>query len=281
MNTSKGKKPVRVAPVRRANAWQKKLGERIRKLIVLLFATTVIGLMFSGLQAIGIPWLVSLLSILIISGMTLLYYNDGINTGVADTEVSRRVEKAEKENQHVMKEDDAACYSILRAVVAAGITFAIPIILAVIASLGSKAYTYTLQDLPAWLTQSYGARSDIMAPLGAYLREESMGMSDWVRLAARVFGMVYVNLFPDPLRQSHLIDQTLPLFFLLYPLGYIVGYLQGPRRQAILARKQRKAKKVAVKKAQKRSLAEELTRSGAEVHYGQRNDREDEKNRLI
>ncbi len=277
----KNKKPLKVLPPRRAVHWQPLLGQRIGKLLILLFAATLIGLMFSGLQAIEMPVLVVILSALIISGLTLFFVNEGMSSGVKDTEMSRRVEKTEKEGGHVMASEDAACYSLVRAAVAAAAAFAVPFLLALFVALNAKPYTYVLQDLPSWLTTSYAGRSDVMLPLGAYAQSVPMTMVDWVRLVARVFGMIFVNIFPDPIHQGLLIDRVLPCFFLIYPAGYVLGYLCGPRRQAVLARKQRRAKKVAVKKAQKKSLAEELTRNGAEVHYGQRNDQKQDKNRLI
>ena len=281
MDKRKNKKPIIVVPPRQAKHWQPLLGRRTGKLLILLFAATLIGLMFSGLQAINIPWLVTILSILILSGLTLLFFNEGISTGVRDTEISRRVEKQEKDGQHIMQADDTACYSPVRAVVAATLAFIVPILIALFVAVMSKPYTYELQDLPTWLTSSYASRNDIMAPLNAYMTGITMTMVDWCRLLVRMLGMGFVNIFPDPLRQGQLIDWTLPAFFLIYPLGYFTGYLFGPRRQTVMARKQRKAKKIAVKKAQKSSLADELTRTGAKVHYGQRNDRKDDKNRLI
>ena len=76
----------------------------------------------------------------------------------------------------------------------------------------------------------------------------------------------------------HLIEQ-LPV----EKLAYVIGYLCGPSRYAKLSKQQRKAKRVAQKKAQRRSLAEELTRQGAEVHYGERTDvvNKEDKNRLV
>ncbi|MBQ9008079.1 MAG: hypothetical protein IJ088_01940, partial [Clostridia bacterium] len=277
----KSKKPLKVLPPRQAVHWQPLLGGRIGKLLILLFAATLIGLMFSGLQAIEMPALVVVLSVLIISGLTLFFVNEGMSSGVKDTEMSRRVEKTEKDGGHVMGAEDAACYSPVRAVVAAAVAFAVPILLSLFVAVNAKPYTYVLQDLPSWLSSTYASRSDVMLPLGAYAQSIPMTAVDWVRLVARVFGMIFVKIFPDPLHQGLLIDRVLPCFFLVYPIGYIVGYLFGPRRQAILARKQKRAKKVAVKKAQKRSLAEELTKTGAEVHYGQRNDQKVDKNRLI
>ena len=66
-----------------------------------------------------------------------------------------------------------------------------------------------------------------------------------------------------------------------YPLMFIAGYLLGPKRQSRLAAKERKAKKVAVRRAERRTLAEELTRGGGEVHYGQRNDAPGKGKKLI
>ena len=53
---------------------------------------------------------------------------------------------------------------------------------------------------------------------------------------------------------------------------FLLGYLFAPWRFARLEAMQRKAKKVAVKKAARKTLVEELISGGGEVHYGQRND---------
>ena len=67
---------------------------------------------------------------------------------------------------------------------------------------------------------------------------------------------------------SALIDRLSPLFIAAYPAAYMIGYLRGPAANRKRERENRRAKKIAVRKAQKKGLAQELTGSQMQVHYG-------------
>ena len=153
---------------------------------------------------------------------------------------------------------------------AALLVFGVPLALSVFVAVTARPYTYALQDLPVWLTDSYGARGDVMAPLGAYARQTSLTAMDWAHLIVRLPEMIYINVFPDPQRMSALIDRLSPLMLATFPLAYGIGYLCGPRLNRKRERMNRRAKKVAVRKAEKSTLAQELTGAQPQVHYGQR-----------
>ena len=66
-----------------------------------------------------------------------------------------------------------------------------------------------------------------------------------------------------------------------YPVAYVLGYLRGPAHSAKEAAMNRKAKKVAVRKAQKSHLAQELVGSGGDVHYGHKTQNEQKKRKEL
>ena len=134
--------------------------------------------------------------------------------------------------------------------------------------------------MPTWLTESYGARADVMGPLGAYMVETGMEAHDWLRMIVRLFVMNYINLFSDPLTMSLVIDRLSPLFILSYPLAYMIGYLRGPASNRRLEKMNRRAKKVAVRRAEKKSLVQELIGAQVQVHYGHKKE-EHKKKELI
>ena len=140
--------------------------------------------------------------------------------------------------------------------------------LSVIVALSAQDYTYALQDLPAWLTDSYGSRGDVLAPLGAYTAGQGLTALDWMRLLVRLPEMICINFFGDPQRMSAMIDRLSPLFIASYPLAYAAGYLLGPKVNRKQEKQNRRAKKAAVRKAQKSNLVEELTGAQGQVHYG-------------
>lgn len=255
-------------PLRRARHWGGQVLPMAGKLVVLLIAVVVMGLMFSALQGIGSMALRAALSALIVSGLLLLCMNEGLSKGALDAAASRSYVSLKAKGIALEEKDDAACYHPLKALCAALVVFGAPLALSVIVALSAKEYTYTLQDLPAWLTDSYGARGDVFAPLGAYTTAQGLTAMDWIRLLVRLPEMIYINFFSDPQRMGAVIDRLSPLFIASYPLIYTIGYLAGPRVNRKHEKENRRAKKIAVRKAQKSSLAEELTGAQGQVHYG-------------
>lgn len=268
-------------PVRRAQHWIGQTPRMAVKLLAILVAIVALGLMFSALQTIGSAPLRVGLSLLIISGMLLMCYSEGLTKGANDASISRMCERLQKEGHAISEENDRGCFHPMKGVLAAALVFVVPLVLAVYISLTATPYTYALQDLPGWLTQTYGVRSDVMAPLAAYGQSSGITAHEIVRMLVRLPSMMYVNLFSDPLTMIQPIDRLTPLFVLTYPMCYIIGYLRGPaahdKRQAM----QRKAKKLAVRKVQKQSMVEELVGKGGEVHYGHKAQQEQHKKKEL
>jgi len=277
----KSKAAKKKRPLRRARRWGSQLPPMMGKLLGTLLAVTVMGLMFSALQAIESLILRVSISVAILAGVVLLYMNDGMNKGAADAAASRYYVSAGERGIALEEKDDAACYHPLKALCAAAAVFAIPVALAVIVAFCAKEYTYTMQDLPLWLTDTYGSRADVTAPLGAYSVQQSMGAIDWIRLIVRVPVLLMVNLFPDAQTMSAAIDRLSPLMMLVYPLSYVVGYLLGPRINRKVEKQNRRAKKIAVRKTQKSNLVEELTGARPQVHYGQRKEEDKHKRKEL
>lgn len=255
-------------PLRRAKRWGAQVPLMAVKLATLLLAIVVMGLMFSALQGIDTMWLRIALSALIASGMLLLCANEGLTKGAQDAAASRSYAGLESRGVALEEKEDAACYHPLKALCAALAVFGVLLALAVIVALSAREYTYTLQDLPAWLTDSYSSRSDVFSPLGAYSAQQSLTAMDWVRLIVRLPQLIFINMFSDPQRMSGTIDRLSPLFIASYPACYMIGYLCGPKVNRKREKENRRAKKVAVRKAQKSSLVEELTGAQGQVHYG-------------
>ena len=265
-NTAK-KKSKKKKPLRRAQRWQSRVLPMAGKLLVPLIAIIVMGLMFSALQAVGNVLRLAL-ALLIIAGMLFFLLSEGLSRGAEDAAASRSYVSLSAKGLKMSEKDDAMCYHPLKALCAVMLVFIVPLLLSVYIALTAKGYTYTLQDLPTWLTESYGSRADVMGPLGAYSVQTGMAAYDWIRLIVRMFVMNYINLFSDPLTMGFIIDRLSPLFILSYPLVYMIGYLRGPASNRRLEKMNRRAKKVAVRRAEKKSLVEELTGAQGQVHYG-------------
>lgn len=264
-NQKKAKKPLR-----RAQRWGKPAAAMALKLAGFMVAVIVLGLIFSAMQAIENVWLRAGLAAVMTAGVLLLCMNEGVNRGAADAAASRLYDSMAARELKLTAKEDMACFHPAKPFAAALIVFIVPLALAAYLAATTTGYSYTLQDLPVWVTGGYGARGDVMAPLAAYAKRAQIQSADWVRMLVRLPIMVMINIFPDPLTMSGLIDRLSPLCVAAYPVVYVIGYFFGPSIQRRQEKQNRRAKKIAVRKAQKKGLAAELTGSQMQVHYGQK-----------
>ena len=266
---TKGKKRT---PIRWAQNWGKETLGIAGKMLTIMLVTVALGLLFSAIQAIEAGWIRLTVAGAVALFILLFYFGDGLSKGVMDTGSSRQYAKMLKDGKTPGAKEDAACYHPLKALCGALILISIPLAAAIFVALNAKEYTYTLQDLPTWLSSSYAYREDVLGPLSAYTQQAGASMLDWVRVFARLFVLPYVNLFSDPQRMIYTVDLCVPLFMLTYPLTYTLGYLRGPAEYAKQEKLNKKAKKVAVRKQQKSKLVQELLGETNVPHYGHKRD---------
>lgn len=255
-------------PLRRAKRWAAEAPAIALKLIGLVVALIVLGLMFSMVQGIKNNWLRVGIVALVLGTEILFFWAEGANKGSGDAMNSRQVAKMEKEGKAIEAREDAACYHPLKALCGALMLFALPLVLAAVVAVCAKEYTYILQDLPTWMSSNYAAREDVLAPLAAYTQISDATLVEWLRVISRLFMLPFVSLFSDPQRMTFLIDRISPLCILVYPLAYTLGYLCGPREMEKLNKQNKRAKKVAVRKQQKSNLVNELLGETNVPHYG-------------
>ena len=263
--------PRKKKPLRLAVHWQAGILPAAGSLAVILLAALLLGLLFSGIISSESSLLKTIFSFFSLLILLLLFGHEGLRGGLRDAMVSRRVRRLEKDGYAPSRQEDASCWHPAKALFAAALVFLVPLLLSAVIALTAEPYHYTLQDLPQWLT-AYSSREDIMSPLAAYTETTAPSLRVWLRLLVRLLEMPALGFFRDPQRSAELIDRLAPLVLCLYPLFYLAGYFLGPSVESRIAAKERRAKKAAVRKAERHSLAEELTRGGGEVHYGQRND---------
>ncbi|MBR5286977.1 MAG: hypothetical protein IKU34_00100 [Clostridia bacterium] len=261
-------KKTQKKPLRMAQRWGKRVPAMAGRMVPLVILIAVMGLMFTALQAIEMYWLRAAISAAVSVVMGIVLYSEGLNSGVLDVNASHTYIQAQTDGRSLTEADDAACYHPLKALCAAIMVFALPLALSVYLALNAQEYTYVLQSLPKWLTQTYSVRGDVMAPLAAYDQTAGMAIVDWVRLFVRLFILVFINLFEDPQKMTASIDRLSPLMVSLLPMCYMVGYLLSPRQAEKIRKLNRRAKKVAVRRAERRKVAPELLGAQNQVHYG-------------
>lgn len=263
------------APIRKAKNYMKEAPGIALRMLMYVVVTVVLGLLFSMVQGIETLWLRRGITGIVALTTAFFFFTEGSGRGGADANASRQIAKLEKEGKTITAKEDASCYHPLKAVLGMVLLYALPLALAVILALRTEEYTYTLQDLPLWVTGSYGGREDVMGALGAYAQVSAGTPLEWVRVIVRLFVLIFINLFENPQLAVAAVDRSAPLFILLYPIAFVLGYLRGPSEQAKMEKANKKAKKVAVRKQQRSSLVEELTGNVNAPHYGHK--REEDK----
>lgn len=279
MATTKNSK--KQAPIRKAKRYMKEAPSVAARLLLYVVVTVVLGLLLSVIQ--GIPNAALRMAVAALLGFAVLafYFMEGMSRGTGDAMNSRQMAKLEKMDHVINAQEDASCYHPLKAAAGSMMVFGLPLVLAIVLAVNAKPYTYELQDLPSWVAGSYGLREDVMAPLGAYTQAMTAGLMDWIRMVVRLFMMVFINFFGEVQTSIELIDRLSPVFILLYPIAYVAGYLCGPAQQAKLEKMNKKAKKVAVRKHQKKKLVDELLGSQNVPHYGQQAAKSHKKKELV
>ena len=136
---TKATKPAKAkkkrAPLRRANNWKSEIPGIAGKLLLITVAVIVLGLMFSALQMVKNALLRDGLSLLIVSGMAMLFYSEGLNKGARDASESRQLAKLEKSGIAIEAREDAACYHPLKALCGCAAVFILPLLCAVFLAL--------------------------------------------------------------------------------------------------------------------------------------------------
>lgn len=259
-------------PIRYAEKWGSAVPATAKRIVPMTILIVVLGFMLTGVQAIEAYWIRAAIGSVTGFAIALLMYFEGVNSGVMDINASRTCAQAAKDGRQLSEKEDAACYHPIKALCAALMVFGLPLVLAVIVALNAKEYTYVIQTLPTWLTSTYGARSDVMGPLAAYSQQGGMMIIDWMRMLVRLFELPLINLFEDPQKMTALIDRLSPLMLSVLPLAYMLGYLVSPRRARKIEKLNRRAKKVAVRRAERRKVGPELLGTQNQVHYGHKKD---------
>ena len=144
MNSKKTKKPLR-----RAKRWGARIWPMAGRLAAILAAVTVMGLMFSALQAVGSMALRAVISLAILSGVLLMLYSEGLTRGVADADASHAADKLEKLGRPLSRREEAACYQPMKALCACLIVFGVPLVLGAYLAATAEPYTCLLYTSPS------------------------------------------------------------------------------------------------------------------------------------
>ena len=169
-----------------------------------------------------------LLSCIAVAGLVIYYqYYQGMVRGENDAAFAEIMYTRQEGGRFVEKDDRARCFHPFKGMFAAQVGAAPFVAFAVVYAVLTRPITYTLGVLPSW-TEALMRQSEFGDALRYYENVGSMGVMDILRVIDRAMILPFVNVFSYTGNDVALLAERLsPLFVLLAPLGYGLGYTQG------------------------------------------------------
>lgn len=240
------------------------------KIILYMVMLGVLSLLITPLLSVESLWIRIPLNVMIFGGVWMLLYADGGSRGQHEVAHAERLAQRQHElGMAVVESDRNGCYHPMRGIAAALLSAAPFVLMGIVVAIAAQPYTYTLQDLPSWL-KAYTRRPDIGGALAYYQQTAGLQVADYLRIIVRLVIMPISLLFGGfGDAGALLVDRMSPLWVILLPLAYAIGYLRGPALNVqVLARneeaKRRHKKKLARKKKQERARAKTGAGKGPE-----------------
>lgn len=202
----------------------------------------------SGVDHVLIRLVMNIAVILLI---LYIFLHLGLSRGVADVKHGEILYKRKTQGQEIDENELKECFHKGKGFLIA-LTALIPfILLAVFLSLTAKKQMTGIGALPQWIT-GYLRRSEVSAPLSAYMNPTGITASDMLRIAVRICIMPFINLFsPDSANSVLIVEKISPLILLLYVLAYGAGYTGGVSERMKVHSEIRENRKRAIKNQKK------------------------------
>ena len=225
---SKSKQPEVVVKPILTGAWNSKEAYQMapkRTLSILLIA--VVYVFFSVMAGFNHPVLRLILSVSIIGVVFFYQYTKGMEVGEKDAAFSEIMYERKQEGRAISPEDEKRCFHPLRGAYAT-LLGAIPfIIICLIYAFLAKRWSYQLGVLPGWMNTML-THNEISDALSYYTVTRSINAVDILRIIVRCLTMPFINI-GNVIGKDGLLwaERLSPLFVLVGPMGYGVGYSRG------------------------------------------------------
>lgn len=219
--------PLVVKPVLRGS-WHgpdaTRLGLRMMLSILLV---TLIYVVLSLLFSFDLLALRIVTSLMIVAAAFAYLYRNGMNAGQNDAAFAEIMYGREQEGKPVSDSDRARCFHPMKGYWIALVGVTPFLIAAIVFAFLAKPATYTLGVLPQWMN-GYLSQNELGDALSYYGRQEGVSALAVLRIAVRAMSMPLINVAVKLGDHATLWAERLsPLWVLIAPLGYGVGYGQG------------------------------------------------------
>lgn len=218
------KKPILTGSWHGRDAW--KLAFK-RTLSVL--ATTVIYLIAGMLLGFESLWGRIFACVAVVGLVAYYQYYQGMAQGQADAAFAEIMYDRQQSGRPVSDEDRARCFHPFKGMFAVVVGVLPFLLFTGIYACLARPVSYSLGVLPSW-TEALMRQSEFADALSYYNRSAGLGVMDILRVIDRAMMMPFINVFSSLGNEASLLAERLsPLFVLIAPLGYGLGYTQGKR----------------------------------------------------
>lgn len=204
------------------------------EVLAYLLVYAVLYFFLGQLLVMDARWLRTLLNLAALGGLYYLMFHEGIGTGEGDAAFAEIAMSRSQAGKQASTADLARCYHPGKGFFTAFVGALPLLLLSLIHALTAVREHVGLGALPSWLS-AYELRADISLALSYYHESAALTIREVLRLAVRLLVFPYVNLLGAGGADALLaVDRISPLLVLIAPTFYAAGYLQGPRRRAMI-----------------------------------------------
>ena len=227
-------KPVRVVkkPLLYGNWHGKDALRQGRKLIpgmlVVIFLYFVLSLMLN----FDALWLRIGSNVIVVLAAVYYMYSNGIQRGESDAATAEITYQRRKEGRPLAEADEQAGYHPLKGYFAAFIGALPLLVIAIAFAILTKPAVYEVGGMPSWV-QAFMRQTEFGDALRYYETGASIGAYEIFRIVGRAISMPFINVGTALGPAIELLFERLsPLWVLIAPLGYGIGYSQGEALRA-------------------------------------------------
>ncbi len=208
--------------------------KRSLKIMGLLAVFAFFGALTSGMMGFGsAPVRIAVNAALILFGCFVML-NNGSNQGESDVGFGEICLNRQNEGKDISRQDRDVCYHPLKGILTALLGSLPFFLIALVYALIVTKQTYTLGALPGWVA-GFETQDEIGQALAYYHENAPALPADYLRMIVRLALFPFMNMLgAGDYDRLYLLDKLSPLFTLIIPCCYGIGYLRGPYLRALV-----------------------------------------------
>lgn len=229
MQNKGNKKPIEIVhkPII-PGSWHGKDARKMAfKRFLSVLATTLIYLFGGLLLSFDAMWGRILTCVTVVGGVMYYQYMNGLNQGENDAAYGEIIYGRKQSGHQIPASECERSFHPMKGIFASVVGAAPFMLFALVFAVMTKPVYYSLGVLPAW-TDGLMTQTEFATGVGYYAVSNGMTALEVVRVIVRSMIMPFVNIATAIDANAVLLCERLsPLFVLISPLGFGLGYLRG------------------------------------------------------